>query len=181
MLFPIKDYEGLYSIDILRMCVWSHTNNKYLKNVIAGNNNSYQVRLYKNGIGKTYKIHRLLYCAYNNCEIPKGYVIDHINNNSLDNRSDNLRLATISENNVNRLMSSNNTTGYKNVSYSKHSKSYKVQITSNGNTHISLHKRLTDAVNTADRVRLLFHKEFANNGIGSTTTHIINDLEEEEE
>ena len=179
MLYPIKDYEGLYSIDIIKMCVWSHTSNKYLKNIIAGGNNSYQVRLYKNGIGKTYKIHRLLYCAYNNCEIPTGLWIDHINNNSLDNRSDNLRLATISENNVNRLISRNNTTGYKNVSYDKNHKSYRVQITSNGNTHISFHKDLIHAVNTADRVRLLFHKNFTNNGIGSTTTHIINDLEEE--
>jgi len=180
MLFPIKDYEGLYSIDILRMCVWSHTSNKYLKNILSGpNSDYYQVRLYNNGIGKTYKIHRLLYCAYNNCEIPDGYVIDHINNNSLDNRSDNLRLATINQNNSNRKLGKNNTTGYKNVSYAKHTNSYKVQITSNGNTHTSYHKDLIHAVNTADRVRLLFHKSFTNNGFGSDTTDIINDLEEE--
>ena len=178
MLFPIKDYEGLYSIDILRMCVWSHTRNKYLSNNVC--NKYYTVNLYKNGICKLHYVHRLLYCAYNNCDIPKDYVIDHINSNGLDNRNDNLRLATHSENCANSVISKNNTTGYKNISFLKSKNKYYVQISKNGFKHSSYHTNLMDAVAMSDKIRLCFHKDFTNNGIGSTITPIINDLGEEE-
>ncbi len=59
----------------------------------------YKVRLSKDGIVKDMIIHKLVYCIFHDMlNIPDGYVIDHINACKTDNRLDNLRLITLSEN-----------------------------------------------------------------------------------
>jgi len=58
-------------------------------------------------------MHRLLN------KTPDGYDTDHINRNPLDNRKSNLRTTTHSENLHNRPKQSNNTSGYKGVSFDK--------------------------------------------------------------
>lgn len=59
----------------------------------------YKVRLSKDGIVKDMIIHKLVYCIFHDMlNIPDGYVIDHINACKTDNKLDNLRLITLSEN-----------------------------------------------------------------------------------
>lgn len=81
--------------------------------------------------GKPYKSHRIIWILYNGL-IPEGMMIDHINNDPLDNRICNLRLASRSENMRNRGAQSNNTTGVKGVSFHKASGKYMASICIDG-------------------------------------------------
>lgn len=78
-------------------------------------------------------------------ECPKGFQIDHINRNKLDNRKVNLRIATIAQNRANRAMCKNNKTGFKGVHFDKsygRIKRYKATITVNKKT-VNLGRYLT--------------------------------------
>ena len=107
---PIKGYDGLYEIsDLGRVkSLERFTNNmfgtktkikeRFLKFNPDGKG-YLNCRLYKNGVGKTFKIHQLVAIAFLN-HTPCGFklVVDHIDNNPLNNRLDNLQLITNREN-----------------------------------------------------------------------------------
>lgn len=57
--------------------------------------------------------------------------IDHINMDRADNRIANLRNASVAENNRNRTKQSNNTSGYKGVTFNKASGKYQAKIQHN--------------------------------------------------
>lgn len=58
---------------------------------------------------------------------PNG-IVDHINNDTLDNRKENLRITTTSNNLRNGTIRVNNTTGVKGVCYNKDRKKYEARI-----------------------------------------------------
>ena len=74
----------------------------------------------------TTTIHRVILNA------PKGMCVDHINGNTLDNRRSNLRLVTNKQNSWNFRKFSNNTTGYKGVSFCKEKKKFQSYIRVSG-------------------------------------------------
>lgn len=80
----------------------------------------------ENGKYKTIYMHRVVNCT------PDGYDTDHINGDKLDNRKCNLRAVTKSQNNCNKSKQSNNTSGYKGVSWHKGSNSWQSYIKING-------------------------------------------------
>ena len=68
-----------------------------------------------------------------------GYIADHINGNTLDNRKENLRIVTSSQNSMNTRISKDNTSGYKGVSYSKAMNKWTVQIFAKGENTVVGH------------------------------------------
>lgn len=66
--------------------------------------------------------HKILYEVFHDKKIPKGMQVDHINNNSKDNRLRNLRLLTKNQNMQNRRSKKNGRSKYKGVTFNKESK-----------------------------------------------------------
>lgn len=83
----------------------------------------YRTLVYKK---KSYKIHRLAW-LYVYGEMPSVFV-DHINMDASDNRIDNLRLATMSQNLCNTGPRKHNSSGYKGVSFNKALKKWDARI-----------------------------------------------------
>ena len=81
----------------------------------------YIIDLRVNGSRFTKKLHRLIADAFIENPENKPY-IDHINNDKQNNNINNLRWATASENNMNKSIQSNNTNGYKGVTFDKKNK-----------------------------------------------------------
>lgn len=67
-----------------------------------------------------------------NGEIPSGYQVDHINGDQLDDRIENLRLATPSQNCTNRTVRSDNKAGVKGVYFCSRSNRWIVLLSVDG-------------------------------------------------
>jgi hypothetical protein len=111
----------------------------------------YTVNLSNKGKRETFNVHRLVGQEF----IPnKNHlaVLDHKNNNRLDDRVSNLRWATYDENNENRLLASNNTSGHKGVSYDKAHNKWKADISANNKpVTIGSFKTKTEAINARQK------------------------------
>jgi hypothetical protein len=83
-----------------------------------------------NGKWKKQLIHRLIMGVYDS-----KVLVDHINGNKIDNRRENLRLCTNSENLRNRGTNKNNTTGVKGLYYHKQHNLWQAEITLHGKSH----------------------------------------------
>jgi len=81
---------------------------------------------------------------------PKGYDIDHINQNSLDNRRENLRICTHAENCQNAKLSKINKSGYRGVSWNNTNKNWRVRLTARPTIEVGSFHTLIEAVNAYD-------------------------------
>lgn len=90
------------------------------------------------------------------------FQIDHINHNGLDNRRENLRIATPTQNNQNRQKSKGKSSQYRGVSWSTSTRKWRVEIKASGSKRILGHfDNEIDAALAYDRAAREFFKEFA--------------------
>lgn len=88
--------------------------------------------------------------------------VDHINMDPTDNRRENLRICSWSDNNCNKVLQRNNTTGFKGVSFHKDAGKYKSIIWKDGVRHyLGLFEMPEDAAQAYDDAARELHGEFA--------------------
>lgn len=110
--------------------------------------------------GKIYKAHRLAWLAMTGDWPPAD--IDHINGDRCDNRFSNLRLATRTENCMNRKMQSNNNSGIKGVSWNEQRRKWIAKIRVNRRLlHLGGFVRIEDAAAAYERAAHKYYGEFA--------------------
>ena len=103
--------------------------------------------------------HRLVF-FYHNGYLPK--TLDHINGNPSDHRLENLREATMSENQFNKKRSKANTSGHVGVCFVKEKQKYKVAIkVQNKNKHIGYFDDFELACLVSDEARDKYHGNFS--------------------
>lgn len=112
-------------------------------------------------------LHRIILERKLGRKLVKGEKTDHIKPNStLLNTRENLRIASVSQNGINRNRQINNTSGYKGVCYHKQANKWQAQIMVNGNNrYLSFFPctegGLQEAARERDRAAVYFFGEFA--------------------
>lgn len=95
----VKNYEGIYQVSNFgRVKSFNKVKAKILKCSLT-DAGYYRVNLHKNGKQRNFKIHQLVAISFLN-HTPNGHkvVVDHIDNNPLNNKLENLQLITNREN-----------------------------------------------------------------------------------
>jgi hypothetical protein len=134
-------------------------NKKYLIKQEAGTVNPTTGYRQVKWMQKIYKVHRLIFLLEHNY-LPKE--IDHINGNRQDNRLINLREATRSQNEWNKPVGINNSSGYKGVSWSKSTNSWMVRVEKNKcKLYYGCFNDLDLAGLVASEARIIYHGVYA--------------------
>lgn len=109
--------------------------------------------------GRNFRAHRLVW-LYTYGVWPEN-LLDHIDGNGFNNRLDNLRQATRTENNRNKSMYSNNKSGVKGVFWCNTRNAWRVRLRLDGTqVHLGFFDDIDEAKIVADRFREDNHKEF---------------------
>ena len=112
--------------------------------------------------GKKYLNHRIIFLMFH------GYLpefIDHIDNNRSNNRIENLREATLSQNQHNAKTRKDNTSGVKGVCWYKATQKWRVQLQVNGKVKFfGDYNDLEVAKLVANEARNTYHQNYANHG-----------------
>ena len=111
--------------------------------------------------GKKYFVHRIIYYMHHG-HMDDTMQIDHIDGNPANNRIENLRLVTRSQNGCNRKIDKNSTTGVKGVSWHKNIMKFEARIMKNNKrVHIGYYDTLEAAEKAITEARENEHGEYA--------------------
>lgn len=105
---------------------------------------------------KHFRIHNILMAP------SQGLEVDHINGDPLDNRKENLRIVTHSQNMMNSKISKNNTSGYKGVSFNIARNKWQVHIMDNKKEKcVGYFNNKIEAAKVYNQEALKYYGEFA--------------------
>lgn len=118
---------------------------------------------------KTILMHRVIMCA------PDGIEVDHKNMNRLHNWRLNLRLANLSQNNMNRVSQKGSSSQYKGCSWNERDQKWQAKIGFNHKIlHLGYFTTEIEAAFSYNNAAIKYHGEFARlnaiNNIGLSTT-----------
>lgn len=112
--------------------------------------------------GKDVKLHRIVLSRILGRPLLMSERTDHIDLDTLNEKRNNLRLATAQQNGQNRGKTKANTSGYKGVIWNPRNKKWEAYIKANGKRkYLGLHKDIINAAITYNQAALLYHGEFA--------------------
>ena len=150
MLYEIFEYRNGFLYNKKQRC------SRAKKGDVAGSiDNRGYCTTYVNSV--RFSVHRLIFFMHHGY-LPK--YIDHINGIKTDNRIENLREATISQNSCNRLGIGKS--GIKGVHWNKYHKKWTAICWKNKKHYFLGHfKKIDDAKNAIQEARNKLHKEFA--------------------
>lgn len=115
-----------------------------------------------NSEGSELLLHREVYKYFHPEENIEGFHIDHINANWSDNRRENLRKATSSQNQMNRRLNANSKSGHKGISWDKEKGKWRARASINGiEKHLGFFLLKEEAIGVYCRYIMEKHKEFA--------------------
>jgi hypothetical protein len=109
--------------------------------------------------GTKMKLHHKMHRLVMNAE--RGQIIDHVNGNTLDNRKENLRFCTLSQNNQNQAISSRNRSGYKGVSWHKATSRWRVTINTDKQISLGYYSDIREAARIYNKAAKKYFGEFA--------------------
>jgi len=141
--FDLEDY------DLIKDYCWRKTKYGHIYNMSKN----------KDGIKKGVFLHRLIMGVENSPEI----MVDHKNNkHPEDNRKENLRFCTRSQNNQNRSIMDNNNTGISGVGWNKDKRKYVSYIGVNGKTkHLGYFTNFEEAIIARLQAEAYYFSNFA--------------------